>query len=115
MDIHRTLLAGIPLLEIQGDVDHYAAADFDAAVMDALDDQRGILLDLSECDYLDSGGLAAVISALRRLGPDQRVGVIGCSKHVLRLFEIIGLTSDPAFQVFADRSEATEASGVGSQ
>jgi len=61
MEISTASLSGFPLLRIVGDADHQSAPAFDEAVRNALSPDCGcLLLDLSDCPYLDSGGLGVI-------------------------------------------------------
>jgi anti-anti-sigma factor len=101
-------LADTPLLEIEGDIDHSSAAAFERAVDEALEKHPAVLIDLTKCPYLDSGGLAVLLFATRRLDADGWIGVIGSSPNLLRLFEVVGLTANPAFRLFDEVSAAKE-------
>jgi anti-anti-sigma factor len=99
----RTLsLTGVPLLEIEGDVDHSSAGKFDRAVEESFRAGDPLLIDLTDCPYVDSGGLAVMLSTINRMSPENWMGVIGCNRNVSRLFEIVGLSRHPAFRSFAD-------------
>jgi anti-anti-sigma factor len=81
------------------------------AVQDALGvDGFRLLFDLSECPYLDSGGLSVLLFAFRQVRNRGWIGVIEANRNILRLFEITGLSDSPGFRVFADSSEARAAS-----
>ena len=108
MELTASHCGEIPLIEVRGDVDHTAQSDLAEAARAALgDDGRRILFDLTDCPYMDSGGLSVLLSLLRRARPDGFVGVIAPRSDLLRIFEIVGLTSDKCFRVFADRQAAT--------
>lgn len=111
MEVNRKSLEGVPLLEVTGDIDHLFADDFQQAVRDALDGSGKLFIDLHGCDYIDSGGIAVLLTVIRELGPGGWVGVIGAGDNVLRLLRIVGLTQLPTFRVFQDVQEALEALG----
>ena len=98
MEVLSTTLLGVPVLKVIGDVDHLSALALDTAVQDAMGTYGfRLLIDLRECPYLDSGGLSVLLSAFRQVRTSGWIGVIGPSRNVLRLFEIVGLTGDPRF------------------
>jgi len=107
LELVRTSVADTPLIQVEGDVDHATAAALEAAVSDAVDEGHHVILDLAACPYLDSAGLALLLVTARRLRGSGWVGVVGSSKNVYRLLEIVGLTTDPAFRVFGDLDSAT--------
>jgi anti-sigma B factor antagonist len=107
MQIRGDSLCGVPVLAITGDVDHSTAPDLDRAIRDTLrpDDPR-LMVDLSSCRYIDSGGLAVFLYLVRRVRSNGWLGVIGADPNLSRLFEIVGLTQEPGFRMFAGTEEA---------
>jgi anti-sigma B factor antagonist len=69
---------------------------------------RPVLVDLSDCTFIDSTGIAVVLLA-RREG--ERVAMHSPSEQVLRVLAVTGLTGDGV--VFDDRREAI--SGLATQ
>jgi anti-anti-sigma factor len=107
MEVFASSLSGVPLLRVVGDVDHSSSPSLDAAAQKVLVQGSGrILLDLTECPYLDSGGLGVLLSIVGTVKPKGWVGIIGANHDLLRLFEIVGLLSEPCFRVFAGEDEA---------
>ena len=109
MEISQVSLSGIPLLRVAGDIDHSASPVFYEAVQTslALDGGR-LLLDLSACPYLDSGGLGVILTALREVRGRGWLGVVGPNRNVQRLFELVGLLAEESFVVFADQEEVAK-------
>jgi anti-sigma B factor antagonist len=110
MEITKTSLSGVPVLHVVGDIDHFSSLALDDAFQDALA-QGGshILLDLTGCPYLDSGGLGVILTVLRKLRAKGWLGCFGCSPDLVRLFTIAGLTADREFRVFDTLAEAAQA------
>jgi anti-anti-sigma factor len=108
LEIVKKSFAGIPLVEIGGDLDHLSADDFDHATRDSLSDGDRLLIDLALCRYMDSGGLAVLLSTARDLPPGGWLGILRSGKNILRLFEIVGLTSQPGVRLFDDYSALPE-------
>jgi anti-anti-sigma factor len=106
LEIIRKSLASIPLLEIEGDIDHASTDVFDKAARDCLDGGQRLLLDLTRCGYIDSGGLAVLIYLTRRLTPWGWLGIVVTSKNILRLFDAVGLDAYPGFRIFGSISDA---------
>ena len=61
-----------------------------------------MLLQFTDCPYIDSGGVGCLISVLRQVRGHGWLGVIDPHPDVLRLLEMVGLTIDPSFRVFSD-------------
>jgi anti-anti-sigma factor len=106
MQILASSVGKVPLLEVVGDIDHLSADDFESAVKSILDGQNRLLLDLTRCGYMDSGGLGAILWAVRDLHEDGWIGVFGVNSDLSRLFDVIGLTRDGRFRLFAGPAEA---------
>ena len=67
-----------------------------------------MLVDLSDCDFIDSTGLSLLVEAKRRLAEDQRrFGVCCADADVRRLLELTGI--DQAVGLFDTRDEAIAA------
>ena len=108
MEILEASLSGIPLIRVVGDIDHYTSRALDAVAQEALTHDSGrLLFDLSGCPYLDSGGVGVLLSLIKAVRDMGWVGVLGANQNLLRLFEIVGLLSEPCFRVFADEMEAS--------
>ena len=76
-----------------------------------------IALDLHHVDFMDSSGLAALLSALKRLGQNGRIALFGVSATVRKLFAITRLdngiftladTEEEALQLLGHASGAHE-------
>lgn len=110
MDIQVASLNGVPLLELEGDIDHNNCGAVESALDEVLTgDTPAVLIDLGRVAYLDSGGICVLLSGCRRLRDSGWLGVINPNQNVQRLLEIVGLLVDPSFRVFADRTAARSA------
>jgi anti-sigma B factor antagonist len=102
MDVSKSSFSNIPLLVITGEVDHLSAPYLQQQIQQALDDEGpNLLIDLSNCAYLDSGGLSVVLSTVRRQRGTGWLGVVGSNANLVRLFRIVGLNGELGFHVFA--------------
>lgn len=108
MEIFQAFLSGIPLLRIVGDVDHFTAPALETAAREALAlDSGHLLFDLTGVCYIDSGGAGIFLTLDSDMRPGGWVGVIGANANLLRVFEIVGLTSRPSFRVFPRVEDAS--------
>lgn len=111
MTTTRSDLRGIPLIITRGDIDHSSCSEVERALDEALSQGNHILLvDLSDVDYIDSGGLSVLFAAGRRVRDTGWIGLIGTNTSVHRLLELVGAVADPAFRLFDDRGQAEAAS-----
>jgi anti-anti-sigma factor len=58
-----------------------------------------LVIDLTECPFIDSGGLNVLLQAIRRLDETTWLGLVGANADLRRVFEIIGLASAPALRL----------------
>lgn len=107
MDVFSSQVQNVPTLQIEGEIDHGNAPRLENAIEQQLQDgSRFLLIDLSQVDYIDSGGISVLLTTLRRLRNTGWLGVINPSAGVHRLLDMVGLTIDRGFRVFSDSDEA---------
>jgi anti-sigma B factor antagonist len=68
--------------------------------------QHQIVLDLSQVDFIDSSGLGALVSCLKRLGPRGSLAVAGATGAVSRLFSLTRM--DRVFALHPNVDSAVE-------
>lgn len=99
---------GIAVLAIKGEIDVATAPPLRDKLLALVNDgSERVIVDLSNVDFLDSTGLGVLVSVMKRLrttGGDLR---LICTKtHLLKVFEITGLTS--VFEIFDTLDAAIE-------
>jgi anti-anti-sigma factor len=102
---------GVRTISVRGELDLSTAADLEGPLDEALDSgEAAVLIDLSDCEFIDSTGIALIVRAWQRLdsGKNGRALVI-CShnEQVRRVLEITGL--ELSIPVHATRDEALAA------
>ena len=104
-------LPGCAVIELRGEVDGSAATTLSAAYDEAVVDQPpAVLLDFSRVDYINSTGIALIVSVLAKARAEQRVVVAsGLSDHYRQIFAITRLSD--FIQLYDDVDSA--AAGVG--
>ena len=100
-------LPGCAVVELRGEVDGSAAATlseaYDAAV--ALDQPPCIVLDFGQVDYINSTGIALIVSVLARARAERRkVVASGLSPHYREIFDITRLSD--FIELFPDLDRA---------
>jgi anti-anti-sigma factor len=68
-----------------------------------------VLFDLSECEFIDSTGIALIVRAWKRLdgGATRRFAISGCNDQVSRILEVTGL--EFSIPIHGTREEALSA------
>lgn len=102
---------GIRAFAVRGELDMNTAPELEQGLQPALAvSDASIMLDLSECEFIDSTGIALIVRAWQRLG-DQDNGsgggrlVLCCNNHqVRRLLKITGVES--SISMYEQRGDA---------
>ena len=109
MDIVVNRLNGVAVATILvEELDASNAGDFRRDIAPVLDAHNRLVLDLSRLRFVDSSGLGAFISCLRKLnaaGGDLKL--CGMSKPVRAVFELVRMHR--VFDIFNTREEALKA------
>jgi len=88
---------GIRAFTVRGELDMSTAPELERALERGLaDEEASIMLDLSECEFIDSTGIALIVRAWQKLEGDGGKGrfVLCCINHqVRRLLKITGVES----------------------
>jgi anti-sigma B factor antagonist len=87
---------GIHAFAVQGELDMNTAPELESGLEEALAESgASIMLDLSECEFIDSTGIALIVRAWQRLDGDRSGRlVLCCNNHqVRRLLKITGVES----------------------
>ncbi len=114
MPMRAGFLGSTPALVISGDLDHSNSSDFVEAGLRQLRASDNLLfIDLSQCLYVDSGGLGGFFTLLRSLRPHGSLGVIGANRSVAGMIRMVGLLEDPSFHLFADQAAVEALLGDG--
>ena len=117
MDLLVERVGGVAIVTLPVDeLDAGNAADFKAAAVPLAEGNAKLVFDLARLEFIDSSGLGAFISCLRKVnerGGDLRL--CGMSKHVRSVFELVRMhrifeiheTREAALRAFAGAAEAS--------
>ena len=84
---------GVRTISVRGELDLSTAPDLEGPLEQALESgESSVLIDLSQCEFIDSTGIALIVRAWQRLDSDGN-GLVICSQNdqVRRVLEITGL------------------------
>jgi anti-anti-sigma factor len=99
---------GVQVVSVVGELDAATAPQLDDALGKALGTGGPILIDLSDCSFIDSTGLGVVVSGRARAREqDQRFELCCAADQARRILEITGL--DDAFGLYETRDDALAA------
>ena len=99
---------GIQVVSVKGELDLSTAPDLERPLEDALENGQGpLLVDLSDCEFIDSTGIALIVRAWQRLeagGNGRSLLICSHNDQVRRVLEITGL--ELSIPVHRTRDEA---------
>jgi stage II sporulation protein AA (anti-sigma F factor antagonist) len=78
------------IVRVQGEVDLYTAPEFELALGPNGAAAGRVVVDLSECTFIDSTGLGILVEAHSR-GDHDTLLIVASGMEVLRAFEVSGL------------------------
>jgi anti-anti-sigma factor len=109
MKVIESTISGVPLIVIEGDLDHssnHAARDAVSGILEGPYPPQNLLFDLTDCTFVDSGGLSVLLSALGQLPAGGWLGLIGVSTGPLRLLTYTGFLDTDRVRFFSSPSDA---------
>jgi anti-anti-sigma factor len=108
------LEGGLRLLEVHGELDLSTATQLEGPLEDALGaPDAAVLVDLADCTFIDSTGIAMIVRAWQRVDASAGNGgegalVLCCqNEQVRRVLEVTGL--EHSLRVFETRDQAVAA------
>jgi anti-sigma B factor antagonist len=106
--VSEELEDGVRTFTVRGELDMNTAPELEQAIDAALSQaDASIVLDLCECEFIDSTGIALIVRAWQRLeGADGEGRLVLCSHNhqVRRLLKITGV--DTSISMYDGRAEA---------
>ena len=99
---------------MNGELDLSTATQLEGPLEEAVDSHKAaVLIDLTDCQFIDSTGIALIVRAWQRIdaaaGNGGEGGLVLCcqNEQVRRVLEVTGL--EHSLRVFATRDEAVAA------
>ena len=107
MQFSSTEQNGFRVVSLSGDVDLSTSPEARKAILAALKEDSGVMVDLSAVDYLDSSGVASLVEAYQvARGKDQTFGLVGVSESALSVLKLARL--DTVFPIHDAVPQAVE-------
>jgi anti-sigma B factor antagonist len=108
------LEGGVRLVAVHGELDLSTATQLEGPLDDAVrSDDAAVVIDLADCQFIDSTGIALIVRAWQRVdaaaGNGGKGGLVLCCQNdqVRRILEVTGL--EHSLRVFPTRDEAVAA------
>lgn len=87
------------VLQISGEIDLHCSPEARRHIMSVLDEDRHLLIDLSEVNYIDSSAIACLVEGLQHAkGNSLNFGLSGVREMVMEVLKLTRL--DQAFPVY---------------
>lgn len=91
----RDVRPGCREIQVEGELDLAVAEQLEEALVEAGEKCRQILINLEDCEFIDSTGIAVVVQAHNRLAErGGRVVICAPTEQVLRVLSVTGLTNN---------------------
>ncbi len=105
----KTLPANVKLVSVNGRLDQTLSPQLEAALNEILDhEQYQIVVDLSQVNYINSGGLRCLVSAWRKARQQKGdVMLSGLDDRLTEIFAMVGF--DKVFHIFPTPEKAQRA------
>ena len=109
MEIHVEKKPDVTVVKIAARVmDASNAPAFKEKIAPVIEENNNVILDVSSLEFLDSSGLGAILSCLRKLtGKGGDMKLCGMTKPVRALFELVRMHR--IIEVYNTREEAADA------
>jgi anti-anti-sigma factor len=108
MKMSEGTISGVPLIAVSGDLDHEAKQ----TVLAALDKMfrvpnppQHLLFDLTDCEFIDSGGITVLLNMLDRLPVDGWLGLIAVASGPGRALRYTGFLDLERVRFFSSPDE----------
>ena len=103
---------GVRIVSITGELDQATADKLRGALREAIEgESSAVLIDMSDCGFIDSTGLGVIVEAWKDLqarnGESSALSICGPATEVRRLLEVTGL--DQAIEIRDTREDAIAA------
>lgn len=109
MKMTEGMIDGVPLIVVEGDLDHstkQVVRDAVSEIFRGAYPPQSLLFDLTDCTFLDSGGLSVLLSAVAQLPAGGWLGLIGASAGTNRVLTYTGFLDLEKVRFFSSTSDA---------
>jgi anti-sigma B factor antagonist len=107
-DVGSEVVEGdVHVIAVRGEIDLSTAPELREQLESALQQaEPSILIDLTECDFVDSTGVALIVEAWQRIGEQEKGRLALCcpNSQVRRVLEITGI--EGSIEMHSERDDA---------
>ncbi len=107
MNIGEEKVGDVLVLKPEPRIDSQNAQEFEQGVLGYIEDNKSILLDFSEVEYISSACLRTLLKITKQIKEQGgTIAVSGLSENVKQIFKVSGF--DSILQVFENKNQALE-------
>lgn len=82
---------GTAFVSVAGELDMYTAPRLEQELASAIAGRQGVIVDLTECEFLDSSALGVLLAARESLENGPELVLVASDHNILKIFQITGL------------------------
>lgn len=107
MDIGEEKVGSVLVLKPESRIDSQNSKDFEDGVLSRTDNEKSILLDFSDVEYISSACLRTLLTLTKKIKEQGgNIAITSLTKNVKQIFKVSGF--DTILQLFEDKDEAVK-------
>lgn len=105
MDIGEEKVGSVLVLKPESRIDSQNSKDFEDGVLSRTDNEKSILLDFSDVEYISSACLRTLLTLTKKIKEQGgNIAITSLTENVKQIFKVSGF--DTILQLFEDKDEA---------
>ncbi len=105
MNIGEEKVGGVLVLKPESRIDSQNSKDFEDGVLSRTDNEKSILLDFSDVEYISSACLRTLLTLTKKIKEQGgNIAITSLTENVKQIFKVSGF--DTILQLFEDKDEA---------
>lgn len=105
MNIGEEKVGSVLVLKPESRIDSQNSKDFEDGVLSRTDNEKSILLDFSDVEYISSACLRTLLTLTKKIKEQGgNIAITSLTKNVKQIFKVSGF--DTILQLFEDKDEA---------
>lgn len=107
MNIGEEKVGSVLVLKPESRIDSQNSKDFEDGVLSRTDNEKSILLDFSDVEYISSACLRTLLTLTKKIKEQGgNIAITSLTKNVKQIFKVSGF--DTILQLFEDKDEAVK-------
>jgi anti-anti-sigma factor len=107
MNIGEEKVGGVLVLKPESRIDSQNSKDFEDGVLSRTDNEKSILLDFSDVEYISSACLRTLLTLTKKIKEQGgNIAITSLTENVKQIFKVSGF--DTILQLFEDKDEAVK-------